>query len=620
MNQQKPTRSTRRSNPNKNTTAFSFVKAKQSNIPTAVQQEDNTHNIVNWGKRNEYPYFLNYLSKANPIHGGILKAKTYYTVSGGLQYDGQDLELWSKFYNNKKDTPNEKNLDDLISDVSFNYEKSNMFCYRMIFTKIGVKEFRKLVEIPFEKIRFEIDETEEGTVFLTGNIKVSDNWLDDQVPIEILKPYNKFDDNQRECFVLHQEESGASLDTPNGREVNAGIYPFPTYGGGITAIDTGIEIGIHGNSEIHNGFSLGTILNLNNGAPKNEDDKRDLERDLGAATTGSYQAGRMMVLYNNGKDNASTVTNLNGNDLPDRYINTKSGAEESIIHAHSVTTPILFGIKEEGSLGNATELETGYAIMQANYFNARRKALLSVLNWIGKKVIGLQGEITFGDVVLDLPKEEVPAQPQFNVNMGQEKKQDILLERLKMCGTPKDNFKVAYKKAIKGTALSKDEILNEYRSTFASLSDNAQRALGLIEQGEGFNSIRKALDITGTQLASIYKNLQNLKLITPEGVVTEVGLKQIAVNEVESMQIMYEYDLRDDLKGQPEILPNGRTRDFCATLISLDRLYTKQEIDLISGVEGYDVFAYRGGWYHDPNLDVNQPGCRHQWSQVITFK
>ena len=57
MNQPTQTQSTRRRRrkPNKSSTAFSFVKAKSSNIPTPVQQEDNTYNIVNWGKRNEYP-------------------------------------------------------------------------------------------------------------------------------------------------------------------------------------------------------------------------------------------------------------------------------------------------------------------------------------------------------------------------------------------------------------------------------------------------------------------------------------------------------------------------------------------------------------------------------------
>ena len=83
------------------------------------------------------------------------------------------------------------------------------------------------------------------------------------------------------------------------------------------------------------------------------------------------------------------------------------------------------------------------------------------------------------------------------------------------------------------------------------------------------------------------------------------------------MQIMYEYRLRPTLaaKGEPDDLGEGRTRDFCRTLIGLNRLYTREEIEAI----GPKVFAYRGGWYHNPDTNKNEPGCRHEWSQVITF-
>jgi len=32
---------------------------------------------------------------------------------------------------------------------------------------------------------------------------------------------------------------------------------------------------------------------------------------------------------------------------------------------------------------------------------------------------------------------------------------------------------------------------------------------------------------------------------------------------------------------------------------------------------GYDVWKRRGGWYHNPTLDVNTPQCRHIWVQQL---
>ncbi len=66
-------------------------------------------------------------------------------------------------------------------------------------------------------------------------------------------------------------------------------------------------------------------------------------------------------------------------------------------------------------------------------------------------------------------------------------------------------------------------------------------------------------------------------------------------------------------------MARGESREFCEALITQDRLYTREEINTIGLIEGYDVFSYRGGWYHDWRTDQNQPGCRHEWAQVITF-
>jgi len=111
--------------------------------------------------------------------------------------------------------------------------------------------------------------------------------------------------------------------------------------------------------------------------------------------------------------------------------------------------------------------------------------------------------------------------------------------------------------------------------------------------------------------------LQNLELITEAGAVTEMGLTEISIQEVENIEILYEYRLRPNA---PALVEGGKSRDFCVKLIGLNRLYTREEINMISGVEGYDVFAYRGGWYTNPDTEVHEPGCRHEWSQVVTFK
>lgn len=638
--------------------AHSFMKGKGSSIPLPTQMEDKTKKIVSWGGNNLFPYYLNYLFKNNPIHAGIVRSKQYYTTSGGLVYEGADVDKYNVFFLNGKSNPNEQNLQEVVEDFSLDLEKSNMYVCRILMTKVGIRQYRKAVPIPFERVRFEIEEV-DSKVILTGRIKVSADWSDERSEIEYISQYKPEDPEQREFYVLYMEKSSQSLDASNSKKPNPSIYPDPPYGGGIVSIDTGIKINKHGNSELDNGFSLGTILNLNNGRPSNDDDKKKLEQDIADASTGVDNTGGALVLYGNGKDREASVTSLNGNDLPERYLNVKKSSEESIIHSHSVVTPTLFGIMQEGSF-NADQLEQGYAIMQGNYFTSRRKAILSVVNWLGKTFFGLTGEIKFIPVVLQLEQQVTDADSQTLTAINNlsplvatkliesmtaneirklgklppieggdviapptattfsKEDSDIILERLKKHGQSKDKYHILHSVSLTDSSQAYEmNLMTEFvKSISTKLSDKANQALNLINQGEGFNSIRTALDISGTELAGIYKKLQELKMISIEGKVLAKGVEQLVSSDIEAMEILYEYRLRPNA---PELVKGGESRAFCKELINLDRLYTRDEISSISGAEGYDVFNYRGGWYHNPDTNVNQPMCRHEWNQVIVF-
>lgn len=605
---------------------ISSFAAKKSSIPKATESENTRENFVEWGGNNLYPYYLNYLFNNNPMHSGIIRSKVYYTTAGGLNYEGADFQAWEEFYKNGKKTHLDKNLDELIQAASMDFEKSNMFVFKVKMSALEGKKVRSIDLIPFERVRFEIRKDENNRILLTGNIKYSKDWSDNTQTIHTLEPYDKANEGQKMFYVLYKTDSGQAIDEPNNRNVNPGLYPSPPYGGGITAIDTGIEIGKYNNSEIHNGFSLGTVLNLNSGAPNNEEKREELRKDIKKQATGSYAAGSVMVLFNNGKDREASVLNLNGNNLPDRYANAKKGTEESIIHAHSVTTPILFGLKTEGSLGNATELEIGYSIMKANYFKARQGALLTVLNWIAQEIEGLLGTITFNEVELNLPGEtKDPAAVVVNVGEKPEKKpgtftedeQETILKRFREVGSSKDSFNVIYSTPIEDLdhVHEEDALQSFKKALFQDLGENALRTLNLIEQGNDFDSIRKALEISGQDLVKIYKQLQGLEMISPDGDLLELGAREVAAQDLGRIEVLYEYRLRPDAPA----LRGPSSRPFCVQLMDLNRLYTRDEINFISGVEGYDVFRYRGGWYTNPNSGRHEPGCRHTWQQVVVF-
>lgn len=591
---------------------------KSISIPNPTESDNIKDNIINWGLDNMYPYFLNFLYQSSAIQSGIVNSKVHYTTSGGLNYEGIDKEKFDAFFDNGN---SDYNLDEIAEQMSKDLEISNMFCLKGVWS-LDKSKCDKLEVIDFEKVRYRLDD---------DKIAVCNDWSDlDENPLKIICPFDPLNRKEREFYLIYKEKGKQSIYNRNNTnkqmrglsnssvtKINKSIYPQPAYSGGLTSILTDVKINKYQLNEISNGFSTGTIINLNNGVPADEKAKREIERDIQDNATSEENAGGTIILYSNGKDNEASVLSLNGNDLKDRYIALSQDNRNNIILSHSVTTPILFGIKTEGSLGNATELEIGYKIMKANYFKYKQRAILSALNYISEKANGLQGKITFNEVELDfLPKEQEVPQAQFE----SKKKIDVVAE-FEKCGVERKN--VIYSRVLPNEfdADAEDEVLlNEFKKeVFVDLTAIENQVLGMLNEGEEYNSIRKALSINPFKLNRIYKRLTALGFLE-NNEVTQNGLRQLAQQDVSRIQIFYSYDKNPNIPG-PSILPNGRTRDFCRSLVSLSgsRIWSREDIDLISARIGYNAFAYRGGWYHNPQTDKNTPWCRHIWKQEIVF-
>ena len=74
--------------------------------------------------------------------------------------------------------------------------------------------------------------------------------------------------------------------------------------------------------------------------------------------------------------------------------------------------------------------------------------------------------------------------------------------------------------------------------------------------------------------------------------------------------IKYSYEVKPGIG--PAIIET--TRPFCRKMISLNRLYSRAEIEQISSRLGYSVFDRKGGFWG------KSPECRHRWVSHIVIK
>jgi hypothetical protein len=80
----------------------------------------------------------------------------------------------------------------------------------------------------------------------------------------------------------------------------------------------------------------------------------------------------------------------------------------------------------------------------------------------------------------------------------------------------------------------------------------------------------------------------------------------------------YRYELRDDLKGEPTLLPTSR--DFCRDMVekTKKKALTFEAIDKLQNDFGENAFDFRGGWYNDGTK--NTPWCRHVWKAYTKIR
>jgi hypothetical protein len=612
---------------------------------------------VKYGKYNLHPQFLYGLYYGSPIHGGIINQKVTFISGNGLEGTGIFLD---KIEEIDKATKSKFSLDELVEGFALDLEVLEY--YYILFKKDIVTGVWYADQLSGELMRPMAD---------LKHFEYSEDWSLTSQSLEKTgyKLYKSIfevdltDELVHEC-VMYVKTQAKQIQLEN-KKLTSSIFPIPSYSGALTSIMADIEMNWFHYAEVVNGWSSNTILNLNDGIPANEDEKKKILKEIKEQSTDKKKKGGMTVFFNDGKERAASVEVIGGNNNDVRYILTQEHLLQSIMIGESVQTPALFGLEIAGKLGGTVDLSASFARFQDTYGAKRQKKIAESLTY-GLKFLNAQEDLE-GDLVFK------PYTPIFSPSLNDDNKVATALNSFSpllanaILGVLTDNEKRSLASLppvlggdviSKGAAFSTDsdqatvdawilskfltvgqeaktvevlhsdaydfvksdsDVINDYTKVqFAiDLTDDQKNILSMVKNGESFGAINSAVGKGGIYLA------RNIVILKANGLmsltkweVTKTGAQGIV--NVEALSVVYSYEERPDA---PPLVKGGTSRDFCKTLIAANRVYTRQEVDSISGAIGRDVWLYRGGWYHDPNTDRNQPSCRHYWKQnVISVK
>lgn len=232
--------------------------------------------------------------------------------------------------------------------------------------KQGKTEIDKILHFPMETLRAE--KASDGQIKAYyyhpdwKNIKATDK------PKRIPSFGNGAESQLNEIYVIKPYRSGFYYYTP------------VDYQGCLQYCSLEEEVSNYHINNIQNGLQPSLLMNFNNGIP-NEETQQIIENKVYNKFSGTSNAGKFILAFNEDADTQSTVEPIHLPDAHAQYDFLAKESREKIMIGHGVVSPILLGIKDNTGFGNnAEELRTASILMDNIVIRPFQTLLIDAFN------------------------------------------------------------------------------------------------------------------------------------------------------------------------------------------------------------------------------------------------
>ena len=249
--------------------------------------------------------------------------------------------------------------------VSFDLKLYGNAAFQVMWNKDHTKVV-KLYHVPVQTLRAEkilVGTKVEGYYYCT-------DWSDLRKQKEKLR-IPTFGSSNEEREILYIKEY----------EPNRYYYSLPDWISALQYSFTEAELSNLHLNNIENGFLPVAMVNFNNGVPAPEE-RQTIESLLETKFSGTRNAGRFMVSFNDDAINKPTIDTIPIENLHEKYQYVAEYAQDRILVAHRIVSPLLFGIRTaaNGFSSQAEEMKTAYSIFQTMTIQPFQGLILNSVN------------------------------------------------------------------------------------------------------------------------------------------------------------------------------------------------------------------------------------------------
>lgn len=337
-------------------------------------KENSTKKIVEFGDDNLYPKTLIDVLNTSAIHNAIVEAKANAIVGDGVQLRGNVSTETTAMFENWCTNPNpDEDLTEILDRVALDFETHGAFALEVIWTKDG-SAITEINHLDVSKVRLEpvIDGVIEA-------IQYSRDWSQHRksayqpITIPTFDPERARQDGRQVLYVKNYRP---------GNE----YYGIPSYISALSWIQLDAELGLFHLSNIKNGLTPSMHFSFKNGVPTLEEQKKMFEK-IKKQYQGTSNTGKFILTFSDGSDTAPEFTPIETTSIDQLYVVLNDLIIQNILTAHRVTSPMILGVKTEGQLGGASELDTAFQIFDKTVIQPSRKRIEATLNRLLKHII-----------------------------------------------------------------------------------------------------------------------------------------------------------------------------------------------------------------------------------------
>lgn len=329
----------------------------QSNLTPNIEKEISGKDFIGWGENNQYPNFLFSLYSDCATLQSIINGTSDFICGNDVVCN---IPQFQKTVNKKGDT-----IADLLQHIAIDYLIYGGFAIQII--KDYNNNIAELYALDFSKLR--TDKKNEVIFY-------SEDWEKSYGRVKYIT-YPKFNEN---------DNNPTSIFYFKGNKTRT-VYPTPIYNASIIACELEKKINQFHINEISNNFLSSKIINFNSGVP-DDDLKEEIERNINEKFSGNENAGRILISFNDSKENETTIADIPQDSFADRYNALSKRMREQIFTAFRAT-PNLFGLMTETTGFNSQEFAESFKLYNRTTVRPIQQKIVDMFN----KIFGFENSV-----------------------------------------------------------------------------------------------------------------------------------------------------------------------------------------------------------------------------------